>query len=112
MLFKENRLKKDKDFKRVFKEGKGAKEGFLFFKWAPNKLKISRFGFVVSQKVSKKAVLRNKIKRRLREIIRARTPRIKKGIDGIFIASQGLIEKNYKELERLVDIIFKKTKIY
>jgi len=111
MLPKVNRLKRKKDFERVFKEGRGVKESFLFFKWVPNKLRVSRFGFIVSKKVSKKATLRNKIKRRLREIIRMRILKIKKGIDGIFIASQGLTEKDYKELEWIINTIFKKSKL-
>ena len=72
MLPKKNRLKNKKDFERVFKQGKGFKEDFLFFKITKNNLKENRFGFIVSLKVSKKAVLRNKVKRRLREIIKKR----------------------------------------
>lgn len=112
MLPRENRLKKKKDFEKIFKEGKGIKEGFLFFKWAFNNLDISRFGFIVSQKVSKKATLRNKIKRRLREITRMRLPKIKKGIDGAFVALSGLEEKDFQEMETTIDKIFEKTRLY
>ncbi len=69
MLGKENRLRRKKDFEEIFKKGRSFKESFLVLKILKNNLKVSRFGFVVSQKVSKKAVVRNKIKRRLREIV-------------------------------------------
>ncbi|GAI32984.1 unnamed protein product, partial [marine sediment metagenome] len=62
MLNKRNRLKKKKDFDKVFKQGQGFKQDFLYLKIRKNNLKSSRFGFVVSKKFSKKAVIRNKIK--------------------------------------------------
>lgn len=112
MLPKTNRLKKKKDFERVFKEGKGFKEDFLFLKLAKNNLNISRFGFVVGQKVSKKAVLRNKTKRRLRELVKAKLPKIKIGFDGVLVALEGLETQNYKEMEDSVDKLFKKAKLF
>ena len=111
MLPKENRLKKNKDFKKVFKEGKGFKEDFLVLKKAKNNLKISRFGFVVSKTFFKKATLRNKIKRRLRESVRIKINEIKKGIDGVVIAIPGLETKDFCEIKEIVNKLFKKAKI-
>ncbi|MCJ7786923.1 ribonuclease P protein component [Patescibacteria group bacterium] len=111
MLPKENRLKKNKDFKKVFKEGKGFKEDFLVLKKAKNNLKISRFGFVVSKTFFKKATLRNKIKRKLRESVRIKLNEIKKGIDGVVIASPGLETKDFREIKEIVNRLFKKAKI-
>jgi len=51
MLKKENRLKKKKDFEKVFKEGKSFKNNFLIVKINENNLNFPRFGFVVSKKV-------------------------------------------------------------
>jgi len=111
MLPKENRLKKNKDFKKVFKDGKGFKEDFLVLKKAKNNLKISRFGFVVSKTFFKKATLRNKIKRKLRESVRIKLNEIKKGIDGVVIASPGLEAKDFREIKEIVNRLFKKAKI-
>ncbi len=111
MLSKENRIKKKKDFERIFKEGRGFKEDFLFLKIAKNNLKISRFGFIVGKNFSKKAVLRNKIKRILRELVRIKLDKIKKGIDGILIAQPGFTEKDFQETEEIINQIFKKAKI-
>jgi len=111
MLPKENRLKKNKDFKKVFKEGKGFKEDPLVLKKAKNNLKISRFGFVVSKTFFKKATLRNKIKRRLREAVRIRLDEIKKGIDAVIIAGPGLEAKDFRGIKEIVNKLFKKAKI-
>ena len=111
MLSEINRLKKKKDFEKVFKKGKSFKEDFLILKIISNNLEVSRFGFIVSQKISKRASLRNKIKRRLRESVRLRLLKIKKGIDGVLITSPGLETKDFWEIEKSIDKLFKKAKL-
>jgi len=111
VLPKENRLKKKKDLERVLKEGQTLKEGFLLLKILENDIAKRRFAFVVSKKISKKAVLRNKVKRRLREIVRQRLKEIKKGIDGVFIALPGIEKENFSQIEKMVKKLFKKANI-
>jgi len=89
MLSGINRLKKKKDFEYVFKQGRGLKQGFISLKFTKNGLGATRFGFVVGQKVSPKAVIRNKVKRRLREIARSKLEDIKKGFDVVVVANKG-----------------------
>ncbi|MCP6718378.1 MAG: ribonuclease P protein component [Patescibacteria group bacterium] len=111
MLARLNRLKKKKDFEKVFKQGKGSKQDFLALKFDKNNLKNSRFGFVVSAKVSKKAVIRNKIKRRLRESVRLRLDNIKKGFDIVFVTFEKIKEKDFEQINSLVEKILKKSKL-
>ncbi len=111
MLPARNRLKKKKDFERIFKEGQGFKQGFLYLKIKKNNLKSSRFGFIVSKKFAKKAVIRNKTKRRLRELIKIKLPEIKKGIDGIIIVIPGLKTTDFQQLEEIINKLFKKAKL-
>ena len=111
MLPKDNRLKKEREFKEVFKEGEGFKEGFLFLKLKKNKLKKIRFGFIVSRKISKKAVVRNRVKGRLREIVRERLPKIRPGIDGVLITRPGIEKKSFAETEESLVQLFRKAKI-
>lgn len=114
MLPRENRLKKKKDFERVFRKGKGVKGNFLVLKILEKKenKEEPRFGFIVSQKVSKKATLRNKIKRRLREAVRKNLKFLKKGIDGIFIALPGIKDKDFQKIKEEVEFLLKKTKVF
>ena len=109
MLTKINRLKKEKDFEKIFKKGKSFKNGFLILKIVSNDLEESRFGFIVSQKVSKKAVLRNKVKRRLRDIIQKNIVKIKKGVDIVLIVLPGLEKKSFLETKETLDTLLKKT---
>lgn len=127
MLPKENRLLKKGDFKKVFRKGKGDNDGFLirrgqekkgipergifFLKILENDLGVNRFGIVVSRKVSKKATLRNKIKRRIRGILKGELPKIKKGFDVIFLASPGIEKEKPADLRRKIEKTFEGTKL-
>lgn len=112
MLSKKNCLKKKKDFQKVIKEGKKIEKEFLVLKFSKNSLgDITRIGFVVSQKVSKKAFLRNKIKRRLREIVRDNLSNLKSGYDLIFFTKKAIKEKDFLEIEKIVKQILKQAKL-
>lgn len=70
---------------------------------ARNNLGLNRFGFVVSKKVSNKAVVRNKIRRRLSEIIKAEINNIKNGTDLIIIALPGIEKKEFSEIKKSIE---------
>ncbi len=113
MLTKCNRLTKEEDFKIVFKAGK--KYSLLgtgiYLKVRGNNLEQSRFGFVISKKVSKKAVVRNKIKRRLREIVRINLSKIKEGNDVVVIVLPGFEKNDFQAIEENVNDLFQKAKL-
>jgi len=111
MLPKINRLTKKRDFEKVFKKGKRFGKDFLVLKLKENNLKESRFGFIISRKISKRAVLRNKIKRRLSEIVKMELKKMKKGIDAALIVCPGLEKKNFREMEEILNKLFKKAGI-
>lgn len=112
MLPKINRLQSTKDIERVFKEGKGLRGGFMSLKFLKNGLGASRFAFIVSKKVSKKAVQRNKTKRILRDIIQKRIPRMKVGLDLVIIAQKGAEIKGFQEAEREMDALLRGLKLW
>jgi ribonuclease P protein component len=108
MLPKNNRLKKTKDFETVFKTGKSIRNSFLALKVTQNNLDISRFAFVISKKISKKAVVRNKIRRRLSATIEKEIKDIKKGFDFIFLTQSGIEKVDFlKTKESAVNLLEK-----
>ena len=82
-----------------------------YLKIKKNSLKSSRFGFVVSKKFSQKAVARNKVRRRLRELVRIKLPKIKKGIDGVVVIMPDFKIIDFWQLEEIVNKLFKKAKL-
>ncbi len=111
MLPIKNRLKKKKDFEKVLKEGKSVKWDGLALKYCSNSFKESRFGIIVSKKVSKKAVVRNKIKRRIREILRRELEKIKKSQDIVFFVFPEFKNKEFPEVQKIVIKLLKKGKL-
>ena len=112
MLLKNNRLRKKKDIEQVFKRGRALKEDFLVLKTLQNNLDKARFGFIVSLKVSKKATLRNKIRRKLSELVRLDMERIKPGSDNLLIAIPGLAAKDFWEMKEGLDKLFSRAKLF
>lgn len=108
MLAKTNRLTKDKDFDNVFKNGKSSYDKIIGVKLVLNQQKNSRFGILVSTKVSKKAVERNLIKRRIREALKPRLIKIAESHDVVIIAFPGILGKKYKDIEQSIIRHFKR----
>jgi ribonuclease P protein component len=109
MLKKEFRLRKQKDFERIFKKGFYFSEKFLMLKSVNNDLRVSRFGIIVSNKISKKASERNRTKRLLRESIRLLQKDIKPGLDCVFIAKDGIINKDFEEVKSSVEKLLRRS---
>lgn len=112
MLSKINRLTKKKDFDNVFKNGRYSYNKIIGVKIADNELSYSRFGILVSCKVSKKAVNRNKIKRQIKQIIRLQLNKIKSGKDCMIIVLPPVLGKSYKEIKESVNSHFKRLHLY
>lgn len=111
MLPKNYRLRLKNDFDRLFKEGKFAGHTFLTLGFIENNLNISRFAVIVGKKVSKKAVLRNSIKRKAMEIIRLSLKQAKPGFDLAFIAKPEIKGKDYMEIETVILRLLKKARL-
>lgn len=112
MLPKKFRLHADNDIKRLVRGGKTFFLPQLTLKYQVNDQKALRLGFVVSTKVDKKAVIRNKVKRRMREALRAELDNIKNGNDLLFIAKKSCIDLNLVDLKKQIQFALKTTHLY
>ena len=108
MLPKANRLTKKKDFDTVFAGGKSAKGTFLIAKSLENSGNKSRFGFVVSKKVSPKATVRNKIRRQLRRAVAMHLAAMAKPHDVVIITLPPVAKKKFDEIVKEAAAVFKK----
>lgn len=75
---------------------------FFLIRFLKRKDLHSRFGFVVSKKVSKKAVERNYIKRRLREIVRSTPLLFGTGYDYVFIVKKNPDKTSFAAMQESV----------
>lgn len=100
MLKKENRLKKRKEFKYIYRKGTKIYSKNLVLIKLDSKYTNAKIGFSVSNKVGK-AVVRNRIKRQLRAIIADLVDSIK-NYNLIFVALPNIVNLDYQLIKKEV----------
>ncbi len=99
MLPKIYRLRQEKDIKALFARGKSVFDIVLGIKFKRNNFSHSRFAVVVGAKISKRATVRNLIKRRLRAILEKYLEDFRPGFDIIVLVKEGVTKRTFLELE-------------
>lgn len=92
-------LKLNHEFRRLYNKGKTASSPFLAVYCRKNRLKTSRLGLTTGVKLGK-AVRRNRVRRRLREIYRTNEHRLSPGWDIVIVARVKSVYARYDEMER------------
>lgn len=105
MLAKKHRLPKGVRIKN----GRTFSSRFFLLKTGENNEGLSRFGFLVSKKISKSAVIRNRIKRQIRRCIEENLNNIISGVDMLFIAKNESINSTTEEICLSLNKILKKN---
>ena len=105
------RVKREKDFKAIFKDG----TSFANRKFVVYQLENQQNHFRVRLSVSKKlgnAVTRNQIKRRIRHILQSVKGSLVENVDFVVIARKGVETLEYAEMEKNLLHVLKLSKIY
>ncbi len=92
-------LKKNSDFRRLYAKGKSAVNPYLVLYCRRNREGVNRLGYTVSTKLGH-AVVRNRVRRRLREIYRLNSPRLKTGWDIVVVARTRCVGAEYGQMDR------------
>ncbi len=108
MNVKRYRLRSNRQFQRVRREGRSWAHPLLILCALPNDLEHSRFGFSVSHWVGK-AIVRNRARRLMREATRLRQGEIKEGWDLVFIARNPIQEANFKQVDQAVEQLLRQA---
>ena len=112
MLARTYSLKGQENFEKVEKEGKLVRfDSFGLAYLKRNDSDVPRFGFIVSLKVSKDAVQRNRIKRALSEAVRLMVNDTKKGYDVVFLARPESARRGTDVLMRETQAAFIKAEL-
>ncbi len=104
----EKYLTKSEQYALVYEKGSAWVSNLLVMKALPNRLTLSRYGISVSRRVGK-AVIRNRVKRLLREILRL-TP-LQPGWDIIFIARPAASDADYTSLEKVANSLLSRSQL-
>lgn len=112
------RLRSRADFARLRADGHVLQHRLLMLSYLPNEQGHNRYGMVVSRRIGK-AVVRNLIRRRLREILKHRDPSIvysnpapdKKGCDIVIIARTPIVNASYQAIDEAVGELLRRARL-
>ena len=87
-------LKLNHLFRRLYQKGKSAANKYLVVYCRRNGSSENRIGYTVSAKLGH-AVVRNRMRRRLREICRLNQQQLKQGYDVVIVARSAAVEASF-----------------
>lgn len=108
---KVNKIRKNVEFRAIYRRGKSFSNALLVLYIYKNRKNINRLGISVSKKVGK-SVIRNRVKRLIKESYRLNSRKLNVGYDFVFIARNAANGKNYTEIDEAVKNLFKKAGLY
>jgi ribonuclease P protein component len=111
-MHKKHRLAKREDFNKVFRFGKSvANQQFVLYHFTKPEHEYFRLGVSVSKKIGN-AVVRNRLRRIMKEIVRLNKDGITLTADFILIARKPIVEMDYKQIESCLLHVLKKANLY
>ena len=90
-------IKSSEDFTKIIKTGKSKKSKYYSVYYIENK-DYNKYGITIPTKTGK-AVLRNKIKRRVKNIIDHNKKVVQNNYDYVIIVKKGILDLTYNEME-------------
>ena len=105
------RLRRSAEFERLRAEGRTWRHPLLTLAVAPNQLDHNRYGFIASRHLGG-AVVRNRTRRVLREIVRLRNPALKPGFDVVIIARDEIVRQPYSKVREALEGLFKRAGLW
>ncbi len=104
------RVREDRRFREIRQRGRSYAADALVLCALTNDLGYSRFGFAVNSRIGN-AVVRNRIKRRLREAMRLRMGSIAPGWDVVLIARRPIRGLTYAQMDGVCARLLRKAKL-
>ncbi len=103
-------IKKNTEYKSVYNCNDSISDYNIVLFLKKNDLGYNRFGFTAAKKI-KKAVSRNIIRRRLKEIVRQNEPNFKEGHDIVIMARVNATQSDYRSLEKSFSKLMKRKSL-
>lgn len=95
-------IKKNHEFRRMYSKGRSAVTPYLVVYCRRSRLDHNRLGVTVSTRLGG-AVVRNRARRRLRELFRLAQPRMKQGYDVVLVARSRAVDAPHQKLSAAFD---------
>ncbi len=105
------RIRSSADFARLRASGRVWRHPLLMLSLAPNGLTHNRYGFIISKRVGN-AVMRNRVRRRTREVLRLAHPRLVGGYDLVWIARNEIANQSYTQISEAVYDLLRRARLW
>lgn len=106
---KKYRLKSRLEFQAVYTKGRSvANRAAVIHVGSQRTGTHSRVGFAAGKRLGK-AVVRNRIKRRIKEVVRLLWPRVRPGMSLVIVARQAALDMPFTELTSKVESLFERA---
>jgi len=110
-LPRKDRLRKNEDFERILSGGKSVADPRLVVYYIKRTDRGRAIGISVGRRLGN-AVLRNRYKRRLRELMRKALPHIRSGYSLVILLRRGGVGKDFSELEKSLFRLLKRARLW
>lgn len=111
MLAKDNRLRDDKTIMKTLRLGRRVNHDAVSLVINKSTASKTKIAVVVGTKISKRAVIRNRLKRRTREALRLLIPRLQSGFDIVVFPRMLVDEVTFVELQKIIEDLFLKARL-
>lgn len=105
---KKTKIRSNRDFRVVYDKGKSNANKYLVIFFKKNGYDYNRIGFSTTKKLGN-SVIRNRVKRLMRESYRINSFKIKEGYDIIFLSRVRAKDASYKQIESAIMHLVKKA---
>ena len=103
-------IKKNRDFRRLYASGKTAANAYLAVYCRRNKLGVNRIGLTVGTRIGK-AVVRNRVRRLIRESYRLREESILRGYDLVIVARSRTAGASFHQIDEALGALLSKLEL-
>jgi ribonuclease P protein component len=110
VLPRSHRLRLSKEFKQVYTYGRAYVHPLMILYVYRTGGPSLRMGFSIGKKLGG-AVMRNRMKRRLREACRSRLNRLPKGYDLVFVGRKALQTASWEDMRQAIDELLEKARL-
>ena len=106
---KEKSVKKNYQYKRILKKGKITSTEYIRISYQNNNLSNNRLGIAIRKNV-KSSILRNRLKRIIREVYRLNNNKLKQGFDVIILINKPIDDYNIMKVN--IEKCFTRLRMY